>query len=244
VPRGFGVVLRLGFGIFGPRKRILGAELAGEVAAVGESVSRFAPGDRVFAARLGCHAEYVGMPEDDLAPMPGNLTFAEAAALTFGGLTSLFFLRDKARIQPRERVLINGASGAVGSAAVQLAKHFGAVVTGVCSATNALLVRSLGADRVVDYAKEDFTQKGRLLLVVATLGQLVGALVWSSRAGRRVLGGVASTRPADLLFLRALAESGAFKPVIDRTYPFARIVDAHAYVDTGHKKGNVVITLE
>lgn len=270
VPRGFGVVLRLGFGIFGPRKRILGAELAGEVAAVGESVSRFAPGDKVFAARLGCHAEYVAMPEDDLAPMPGNLTFAEAAALTFGGLTSLFFLRDKARIQPRERVLINGASGAVGSAAVQLAKHFGAVVTGVCSATNALLVRSLGADRVVDYAKEDFTQTretydiildavgncpfdrckavlapgGRLLLVVATLGQLVGALVWSSRAGRRVLGGVASTRPADLLFLRALAESGAFKPVIDRTYPFARIVDAHAYVDTGHKKGNVVITLE
>jgi NADPH:quinone reductase-like Zn-dependent oxidoreductase len=270
VPRGFGVVLRLGFGIFSPRKPILGAELAGEVAAVGRSVSRFAPGDKVFAAHLGCHAEYVAVPEDDVAPMPGNLTFGEAAALTFGGLTSLFFLRDKAQIQPHERVLINGASGAVGSAAVQLAKHFGAVVTGVCSAANAHLVRSLGADRVVDYAKEDFTQTretydiildavgncsfdrckavlapgGRLLLVVATLGQLVGALVWSSRAGRKVLGGVASTRAADLLFLRAVAESGAFKPVIDRTYPFARIVDAHAYVDTGRKKGNVVITLE
>jgi len=270
VPRGFGVILRLGFGIFGPRNPILGAELAGEVAAVGPSVNRFAPGDKVFAARLGCHAEYVAVPEDGVAPMPGNLTFGEAAALTFGGLTSLFFLRDKARIQPRERVLINGASGAVGSAAVQLAKHFGAAVTGVCSAANAQLVRSLGADRVVDYATEDFTQtretydiifdavgncsfdrckpvlapRGRLLLVVATLGQLVGALVWSSRAGRKVLGGVASTRVADLLFLRAVAESGAFKPVIDRTYPFARIVDAHAYVDTGHKKGNVVITLE
>ncbi|HYU89702.1 MAG TPA: NAD(P)-dependent alcohol dehydrogenase [Gemmatimonadales bacterium] len=270
VPRGFGVMVRLGFGIFGPRKPILGSELAGEVAAVGQSVSRFAPGEKVFAARMGCHAEYVTVPEDRVAPMPGNLTFGEAAALTFGGLTALFYLRDQARIQPRERVLINGASGAVGSAAVQLAKHFGAVVTGVCSAANAPLVRSLGAHRVVDYAKEDFAQTretydvildavgncpfdrckpvlapgGRLLLVVASLGQMVGALVRSSRAGRKVRSGVVSVRAADLLFLRALAESGAFKPVIDRTYPFARIVDAHAYVDTGRKKGNVVITLD
>ena len=270
LPRGFGIMVRLGFGIFSPRKPILGSELAGEVAAVGQSVSRFAPGDKVFAARIGCHAEYVAVPEDRVAPMPGNLTFGEAAALTFGGLTALFYLRDKARIQPRERVLINGASGAVGSAAVQLAKHFGAVVTGVCSAANAPLVRSLGANRVVDYGKEDFAQTretydvildavgncpfdrcrpvlapgGRLLLVVASLGQMVGALVWSSRAGRTVLSGVVSVRAADLLFLRALAESGAFKPVIDRTYPFARIVDAHAYVDTGRKKGNVVITLD
>lgn len=270
VPRGFGLMMRVVFGIFGPLKPILGWELAGEVAAVGQSVSRFAPGDKVFAARMGCHAEYVAVPEDAVAPMPGNLTFGEAAALTFGGLTTLFYLRNKARIQPRERVLINGASGAVGSAAVQLATHFGAVVTGVCSAANAQLVRSLGADRVVDYAKEDFTQAretydiildtvgncsfgrckpvlapgGRLLLVVASLGQLVGALVWSSRAGRKVLSGVGSVRAADLLFLRAVAESGAFKPVIDRTYPFARIVDAHAYVDTGRKKGNVVITID
>jgi NADPH:quinone reductase-like Zn-dependent oxidoreductase len=270
VPRGFGVMVRLGFGIFGPRKPILGSELAGEVAAVGPSVSRFAPGDKVFGARMGCHAEYVAVPETCLAPMPGNLTFGEAAALTFGGLTALFYLRNKARTQPRERVLVNGASGAVGSAALQLAKHFGAVVTGVCSAANAQLVRSLGADGVVDYAKEDFTQThqtydiildavgncpfdrctpvlapgGRLLLVVPSLGQLVGALVWSSRARRKVLSGVVSVRTADLLFLRRLAESGAFKPVIDRTYPFARIADAHAYVDTGRKKGNVVITLD
>ena len=177
VPRGFGVMVRLGFGIFGPRKPILGSELAGEVAAVGQSVSRFAPGDKVFAARMGCHAEYVAVPEDDVAPMPGNLTFGEAAALTFGGLTTLFFLRDKARIQPRERVLINGASGAVGSAAVQLAKHFGAVVTGVCSAANcrlAVIVRLVwscgfamntepmphasaragaGAERLIDFAQ-------------------------------------------------------------------------------------------
>jgi len=270
VPPGFAVPIRLGFGIFGSRKPILGSEAAGEVVAVGQSVSRFAPGDKVFVAHMGCHAEYVAVPEDAVAPMPGNLTFEEAAALTFGGLTALFFLRDKARIQPRERVLINGASGAVGSAAVQLAQHFGAVVTGVCSAANAQLVRSLGADRVVDYAQEDFTQTreaydiildavgncsfgrckpvlapgGRLLLAVGSLGQMIGALVWSSRAGRKVFGGVASVRAGDLLFLRAVAESGAFKPVIDRTYPFARIVDAYTYVDTGHKKGNVVITLE
>jgi NADPH:quinone reductase-like Zn-dependent oxidoreductase len=202
--------------------------------------------------------------------MPPNLTFESAAGLTFGGLTSLFYLRDKARVQPGERVLINGASGAVGSAAVQLAKHFGATVTGVCSAANAPLVRSLGADHVIDYAKEDFTQAretydvildtvgncsftrckpvlahgGRLLLVVASLGQLFGALLWPSRAGRKVLSGVNAARPDDLQFLRTLAESGAFTPVIDRTYAFARIVDAHAYVDTGHKKGNVVVVLE
>jgi len=270
VPRGFAVLMRLGFGILGPRKPILGWELAGEVVAVGQSVSRFAPGDKVFAARMGCHAEYVAVPEDSAAPMPRNLTFEEAGALTFGGLTSLFYLRDKARIQPGERVLINGASGAVGSAAVQLAKHFGAEVTGVCSAANAQLVRSLGAERVIDYTREDFTQRsesydiildavgncsfarcrpvlshgGRLLLVVASLGQLLGALLWSSRAGRKVLSGVNAVQSEDLLFLQALAESGAFKPVIDRTYEFARIVDAHSYVDTGHKKGNVVIVLE
>jgi NADPH:quinone reductase-like Zn-dependent oxidoreductase len=269
VPRGFGLLMRLGFGIRGPRKPILGFELAGEVVAVGRSVSRFAPGGTVFAARMGCHAEYVAVPEDNAAPMPRNATFEEAAALTFGGLTSLFYLRDKARIQPGERVLINGASGAVGSAAVQLAKHFGATVTGVCSGANAQLVKSLGADRVIDYTRQDFTQdgeiydiildtvgncsfarcrpmlaqSGRLLLVVASLGQLVGALLWSSRAGRKVLSGVNPVRPADLLLLRTLAESGAFRPVVDRTYEFARIVDAYSYVDTGHKKGNVLLLI-
>jgi NADPH:quinone reductase-like Zn-dependent oxidoreductase len=270
LPRGFGILVRLFVGISGPRDPILGAELAGEVVAVGQSVSRCAPGDKVFAARMGgCHAEYVAVREDAVAPMPANLSFGEAAALTFGGLTAITFLRDKARIQPGERVLINGASGAVGSAAVQLAKHFQAVVTGVCSAANAQLVRSLGADRVIDYATEDFTRSGerydiifdavgncpfdrckpalapggRLLLVVGTLGQMIGATVWSSRAGRKVFTGVASVRTADLLFLRTLAESGAFKPVIDRTYPFARIADAHAYVDTGRKRGNVVLDL-
>jgi NADPH:quinone reductase-like Zn-dependent oxidoreductase len=270
VPRGFAVLMRLGFGILGPRTPILGWELAGKVVAVGQSVSRFAPNDKVFAVRMGCHAEYVAVPEDSAAPMPRNLSYEEAAALTFGGLTSLFYLRDKARIQPGERVLINGASGAVGSAAVQLAKHFGTTVTAVCRAANAQLVKSLGAEHVIDYTRQDFAQTeatydinldavgncsfarckpvlaqgGRLLLVVASLGQLVGALLRSSRAGRKVLCGVSPVRPADLLFLRALAESGAFKPVIDRIYEFSRIVGAYRYVDTGHKKGNVVVTLE
>lgn len=272
VPRGFGVLLRVGMGFTGPRSPILGAELAGEVVSVGEAVSRFAPGDKVFAARMGgCHAEYVAVRDNAVAPMPANLSVGEAAALTFGGLTALIFLRDKAGIRAGERVLVNGASGAVGSAGVQLAKHFKAEVTGVCSGANAQLVRSLGADRVIDYTTEDFTEVrerydiifdavgncsfdrcesalapgGRLLLAVGSLGQLIGSMVRSSRAGgRKVLSGIASVNPEKMLFLRALAESGAFKPVIDRTYPFARIAEAHAYVDTGRKRGNVVIAMD
>jgi NADPH:quinone reductase-like Zn-dependent oxidoreductase len=269
VPPGFGLMMRLAFGITGPRKPILGWDFAGEVAKVGSSVSGFAPGDRVFGVRMGSHAEYVTVSTNSVAAMPRGLTFEDATALVFGGMTSLIYLRDKARIQPGERVLINGAAGAVGTAAVQLAKHFGAVVTGVCSASNAELVRSLGAARAIDYAKQDFTQSGetfdiildaignctfarceralasggRLLMVVASLGQTLGALVRPSRAGRKVLAGVGATRAEDLRFLGSLAESGAFKPVIDRTYPFTRIADAHALVDTGHKKGNVVIAL-
>jgi NADPH:quinone reductase-like Zn-dependent oxidoreductase len=269
VPPGFGMMMRLGFGVFGPRKPILGWDFSGEVAAVGASVSRFARGDRVFGTRMGSHAEYVVVPESHLAAMPPNLTFEDAAALVFGGMTSLFYLRDKAKMHPGERVLINGASGAVGTAAVQLAKHFGGVVTGVCSASNAELVRSLGATRVIDYATQDFAHTGetydiildavgnctferckqalspggRLLLVVASFGQMMGAMLRPSRGDRRVLAGVNTTRAEDLLFLGTLAESGALRPVIDRTYPLARIVDAHSHVDTGHKKGSVVITL-
>jgi len=268
VPPGFGVLMRLGFGILGPRRPILGWEFAGEVAAVGPSVSRFAPGDKVFGVRMGSHAEFVAASEDHAAPMPRNLRYEDAAALVFGGMTTLYYLRDKAKIQPGERVAINGASGAVGTAAVQLAKHFGATVTAVCSAGNAELVRSLGAARVIDYAKGDFTRSGdtydiildavgncpfsrcqqalapggRLLLVVASLGQMLGGMLRPSRAGRKLLTGVGAPRRDDLILLGELAESGALKPVIDRTYPLARIADAHAYVDTGRKKGSVVIT--
>jgi NADPH:quinone reductase-like Zn-dependent oxidoreductase len=268
VPPGFGVLMRLGFGITGPRKPILGWEFAGDVAAVGPSVSGFKPGDRVFGVRMGSHAEYVAAAEDNVALMPRSLRYEDAAALIFGGMTALFYLRDKAKIQPGERVAINGASGAVGTAAVQLAKHFGATVTAVCSAANAELVRSLGAARVIDYTKEDFTQSGdtydiivdavgncpfsrcqralapdgRVLLVVASLGEMLGGLLRPSRAGRKVLTGVGTPRREDLILLGELAESGAVKPVIDRVYPLAHIADAHAYVDTGRKKGSVVIT--
>jgi len=268
VPPGFGVLMRLGFGIFGPRRPILGWEFAGEVAAVGSSVSRFVAGDRVFGVRMGSHAEYVAAPADKTVPIPASVGYEDAAALVFGGMTSLFYLRDKAKIQLGERVAVNGASGAVGTAAVQLAKHFGATVTGVCSAANADLVRSLGAARVVDYTREDFTAigdtydiildavgncpfsrceralapEGRLLLVVSSLGQMVRGIVRPSRAGRKVLTGVGTPRSDDLMLLAELAASGALKPVIDRTYPLARIADAHAYVDTGRKRGSVVIT--
>jgi NADPH:quinone reductase-like Zn-dependent oxidoreductase len=273
VPAGFGLLVRLAFGILGPRKHILGTEVAGEIESVGSSVSRFAAGDKVFAFRgaaLACHAEYVSMREDAaIAPMPGNLTYEEAAALSFGGTTALVFLRDKARLQAGERVLINGASGGVGSAAVQLAKHFGAHVTAVCSGANAGWVKSIGADRVLDYAQEDFTRigetfdviadtvgtcslasceralapGGRLLLIVAGLGPTLGATLRPSRKGKRIFAGPAPERVEDLLFLGGLAEAGAYKPVIDRTYPFERIVDAHAHVETRRKKGNVVLTV-
>jgi len=268
VPHGFGLLLRVGFGFTGPRKPILGWDFSGEIAALGPSSSRFAVGQRVFGTRMGSHAEYVVVPEASLAPMPRSLTFEIATSLVFGGMTSLFYLRDKAKVQAGERVLINGASGAVGSAAVQLAKYFGGIVTAVCSAGNAELVRSLGAVRTIDYVKEDFTHTGdtydvildavgnctfnsceralapggRLLMVVATLGQIIRATLRPSRGGRQILTGVNATRTEDLVFLGALAESGAFRPVIDRTYPLERIADAHAHVDTGHKKGSVVIT--
>jgi NADPH:quinone reductase-like Zn-dependent oxidoreductase len=272
VPRGFGLFLRLAVGFAGPRDSILGTELAGDVVEVGPAVTRFKPGDRVFASRFGgCHAEFAAMPEDAVAPMPKNLGFPESAALTFGGLTAVTFLRDKGAIRPGERVLVNGASGAVGTAAVQIARHFGAGnVTGVCSAANAALVRSLGAEEVIDYAAEDFAARrgrydiildavgncsfarckgalapgGRLLLAVGTLSQILGAILRPSRAERKVASGMAQVRVPDMLLLAALAESRAYKPVIDRTYPLERIVEAYEYVDTGRKRGNVAITVD
>ena len=272
VPRGFAVLMRLGFGILGPRKPILGWELAGEVVAVGQSVSRFALGDTVFAARMGSHAEYVAVPEDVAAPMPRNLRFEDAAALSFGGLTSLFYLRDKARIQPGERVLINGASGAVGSAAVQLAKHFGAVVTGVCSAANAQLVTSLGADRVIDYTAEDFTKDaqtydvvldavgkssfGRCRRLLAPRGIYVSSDL-GFLAQNPILAFVTPLFKQRVLFpippkysrarvegFKAMLGSGEFTPVIDRRYPLDQIVEAYRYVETGQKIGNVVIDVD
>ncbi|MCP9838092.1 NAD(P)-dependent alcohol dehydrogenase [Cyanobium sp. N.Huapi 1H5] len=272
VPPGFGLIMRLVFGLRKLRQPILGSELAGVVAAIGRDVTRFQVGQRVFAfsdMRLGCHAEYLCLPQDAMVvATPPGLTDETAAALCFGGTTALDFLR-RARVRPGERVLVNGASGAVGSAVVQLARHAGAEVTGVCSAANLDLARSLGAARVIDYTREDFSRNGetydvivdtvgtapfsrcrrslktggRLLLVLAGLPDMLKGLWVSLTSGRRVIAGPATVRHDDLNTLAALAEAGAFQPVIDRIYPLEQIVEAHRYVDTGRKKGNVIISV-
>ncbi|MDP2785098.1 MAG: NAD(P)-dependent alcohol dehydrogenase [Sulfurimicrobium sp.] len=273
VPAGFGLIMRLVFGVSRPKQPILGTELAGVVESVGKDVRKFKVGDQVFAfsdAAMGCHAEYKCMPEDGaVALKPPNLTYDEAAALSFGGTTALDFFR-RGKLQSGERVLVNGASGGVGTAAVQLAKHFGADVTGVCSTANVELVRSLGASHVIDYTKEDFTQngetydvivdtvgtapfsrskaslkeRGRLLMVLAGLPDMLQIPWVSMTSSKKVIAGPAAGRAEDLRFLAGLAEAGEFKPVIDRRYPFEQIAEAHSYVDTGRKKGNVIITLE
>lgn len=272
MPRGFGLLGRLALGIRGPRKSILGSELAGDVEAVGRAVTSFRVGDEVFGfsgAGLGCHAEYKCFPANGaVAPKPSNLSFEQAAALSFGGATMLDFFR-RGELRSGERVLVNGASGTVGSAAVQLAKHFGAQVTGVCSAANLKLVQSIGADEVIDYAERDFAKSkvpfdvivdtvgtapfarsgpalskgGRLLLVLANLPELLKAPWHTLTSGKRVIAGPAAERPEYARLLGEIAVAGRFTPVIDRCYPFEHIVDAHRYVDRGHKRGSVVITL-
>ncbi len=272
VPAGLGFIMRLVFGFSKPKQPILGSELAGVVESVGKDVKTFKVGNEVFAfsdASMGCHAEYKCMPENGaVALKPHNLAYDEAAALSFGGTTALSFFK-RAKLQHGERVLINGASGAVGTAAVQLARHFGADVTGVCSTANLELVKSLGATRVIDYTKEDFTRNGetydvivdtvgtaafsrskgslkeggRLLLVLAGLPAMLQAPWVSMTSSKKVIVGPAAGRAVDLRVLARLAEAGEFKPVIDRCYPFEQMAEAHSYVDTGRKKGNVIITL-
>jgi NADPH:quinone reductase-like Zn-dependent oxidoreductase len=272
MPVGFGLIARLILGVSRPRQPILGSELAGTVESVGKGVTKFKVGDQVFAftgARLGCYAEYKCMPEDGAVVLkPANLSYDEAAAISSGGTTALHFFR-RAKLQTGERVLVNGASGGVGTAAVQLAKHSGADVTGVCSTANVELVRSLGADHVIDYTKEDFTEngetydvivdaagtapysrskaslkeRGRLLLVLSGLPDMLGAPWVSLTSRKKVIAGPAAGRAEDLRFLAKLAEAGEFTPVIDRRYSFEQIAEAHRYVDTGRKKGNVIVTL-
>ena len=272
-PSGFWLPARLIFGLTRPRKPVLGTELSGIVETIGANVTRYRPGDRVFAfsgASMGCHAEFKCLPEDAaIALIPAGFTAEEATAISFGGTTALYFLRDVAKVQRGERVLINGASGAVGTAAVQLAKHFGAHVTGVCSGANTDLVRSLSADKVIDYTTEDFARsgtrwdiildtvgnanlsrcrnalnaKGRLLLAVAGLGEMIKAPLQSMTSGFKVAAGAAPDRAEDIAELKRLCEAGAYKPVIDSRYPFDRIAEAHARVDSQRKVGSVVVTL-
>lgn len=273
VPFGFRTLLRLFLGFSRPRRRVLGMELAGDIESVGKAVSKFKPGDSVFAYSgigMGCYAEYKCMSEDEAVVLkPPNLSYQEAAALSYGGTTALNFL-NRAQIKSGETILINGASGAVGSAAVEIAKHFGAEVTGVCSTVNLVWVQSLGADHVIDYTKEDFTgngkkydiifdavgsapysrsktsleENGRFLMVNGGLLEML-LIPWITLTSRRkIIGGAAANKVDDLRYLAKLAKAGEFKPAIDRCYPLEDIAEAHAYVDTGRKKGNIVVTLE
>jgi NADPH:quinone reductase-like Zn-dependent oxidoreductase len=272
VPRGLGLLAALGIGLVRPKHPVLGFDVAGVVEAVGANVTAFGPGDEVIAmtgADFGGHAEYARVPASAaIARKPRNLSFEDAVSLVFGGLTARGFL-EQASLGPGAAVLVNGASGAVGTAAVQLAAHAGASVTGVCSGANRELVTSLGADRVIDYTSEDFTTQpdtydvivdcvgnapfervrhvlkpgGALLLVIADLPGLLLAPLRSRRTGHVVTGDVGKPTSEDLAFLVDLAEAGAYRPVRDRTYDLADIAEAHRYVDTGRKRGNVVLRL-
>ena len=257
VPRWQWLIARLALGLTKPRNPILGMELAGEVEAVGVDVTRFKEGDRIFGSTFwsgfGAYAEYKCLPAGGMvASIPANVTTEEAAAgAASGGITALRVLR-KAEIQPGQKVLVYGASGSVGTYAVQLAKHFGAQVTGVCSTRNLDLVSSLGADAVVDYTRDDFAQRGeRYDVVFDAVDKLVPshAQLALQETGTYLnvdkdSGSGGSAKPEDLLFVRDLIEAGELRPVIDRRYPLEEIVEAHRYVEKGHKRGHVVITVE
>jgi NADPH:quinone reductase-like Zn-dependent oxidoreductase len=268
--------VRFFYGFKRPKKNtILGSELAGEIEAIGKNIKEFKEGDQVFAgagASFGANAEYICLPEAAaVAIKPINMTYEEAAAIPFGATTSLIFLRDKGNIQDGQKILIYGASGALGTAAVQLAKFFSTEVTGVCSTANLELVKFLGADKVIDYTQEDFTKSGKtydiifdttgkssfsgclrslkpngiyLRAVHINLSPVLRGLWTSMTSSKKVIGGVAIERKEDLIFLKELIEAGKMKSVIDRSYPLEETAEAHRYVEQGHKKGNVVITVE
>jgi len=247
--------MRLAIGFGKPRQAILGMVLAGEVEAVGKAIKRFHPGDQVFAFnvfRFGTYAEYICLPETSvLAIKPSNVTFAEAAAIPFGGVLALHFLR-KRPVHSGQRVLIYGASGGIGTAAVQIARYFGATVTGICSTSNVALVRSLGAEQVLDYTQEDQVSSGALYDVIfdavgksksSPLKDQCKTALAPNGTYLSVDDGRPAVRAEGLLFLKEAMEAGKLKAVIDRRYPLEQMAEAHRYVETGHKKGNVVITV-
>ena len=262
------VITRFFTGLLRPKRRIVGSELAGEVEAVGAGISDFEVGDRVFGMRSGANADFVCVRESGaLAHMPANLTFEEAAAVCDGAVVALGFLR-RADVRKGQKILIYGASGSIGTAGVQLAKYLGAHVTAVCNTKNVELVRSLGADEVIDYLQEDFTKNGETYAVVFDavgklsfrrcrgslkrngiyastdgLENLFLALVTSRITDKKVVFPIPRYTKKDVLFLRELIEAGKYRAVIDRTYPLEDVVEAHRYVDTQQKTGNVVLTV-
>ena len=275
IPPGLGLVAKSMLGFKKPKISVLGSVLAGEIEAVGKEVLSFKPGDKVYGtgAEMGAYAEYACRPENGaIALKPETLSYEQAAAIPYGALTALYFLRDKAGVSNGQKVLINGASGGVGVYAVQLAHYFGAEVTGVCSTGNMDKVRSLGADRVIDYTKEDFARTGELwdvifdmavgrtsfsrarkalrpkgyyLAVAGGLKELLQMIRTSITGGKKVVfgGGTACETRENMIFLSELVEAKKLRPVLDRSFPLEQIADAHRYVESGHKKGNIAITV-